>query len=486
MRLFKTSIIRKIFFVAGSLIILIFIIYASFFNLKNKQYFEQTNKDSLLKDAKQIATEVQLFMNNYQIIVEQMQKSPDFATIASRLNDRTAKFTDPLYPKINNRLQQIRQNDNNIALVYIGVLKSNDLITNIYEYAPPADYVLSERNWYKQSKNLNRATITSPYIDIVTKKVVLTISIPLLKDGIQVGVAGLDLMLDDIYKIMSNYKIGDKGYAVLLRKDGSIIYHPQYDFSQNWNEVNISDLLEKNSSTILSGKSGLIEYTYQGEDKYLAYLPIENSDLIVAAIIPESQVYAPLKSFLFTNILVLFLVLILISILLYYLEKTIAKPIVSISNTLENFTQNNLSITLPNELLLRQDEIGNLTRSLNFMSQKISNHVLEIDERNLALSEEISIRTMIQIRLEMILKLLSGTREAIFILDESYTCLYKNNAFEELNITPKDDFDKVNIIDKILSSKAHLLQELLKTGQIVKEVSFQNNNGIIICLFDRL
>ena len=120
------------------------------------------------------------------------------------------------------------------------------------------------------------------------------------------------------------------------------------------------------------------------------------------------------------------------------------------------------------------------------MSQKISNHVLEIDERNLALSEEISIRTMIQIRLEMILKLLSGTREAIFILDESYTCLYKNNAFEELNITPKDDFDKVNIIDKILSSKAHLLQELLKTGQIVKEVSFQNNNGIIICLFDRL
>lgn len=168
------------------------------------------------------------------------------------------------------------------------------------------------------------------------------------------------------------------------------------------------------------------------------------------------------------------------------MEKTIAKPIVSISNTLENFTQNNLSITLPNELLLRQDEIGNLTRSLNFMSQKISNHVLEIDERNLALSEEISIRTMIQIRLEMILKLLSGTREAIFILDESYTCLYKNNAFEELNITPKDDFDKVNIIDKILSSKAHLLQELLKTGQIVKEVSFQNNNGIIICLFDRL
>lgn len=425
-------------------------------------------------------------MNTYQIIVEQMQKSPDFATIASRLNDRTAKFTDPLYPKINNRLQQIRQNDNNIALVYIGVLKSNDLITNIYEYAPPADYVLSERNWYKQSKNLNRATITSPYIDIVTKKVVLTISIPLLKDGIQVGVAGLDLILDDIYKIMSNYKIGDKGYAVLLRKDGSIIYHPQYDFSQNWNEVNISDLMEKNSSTILSGKSGLIEYTYQGEDKYLAYLPIENSDLIVAAIIPESQVYAPLKSFLFTNILVLFLVLILISILLYYLEKTIAKPIVSISNTLENFTQNNLSITLPNELLLRQDEIGNLTRSLNFMSQKISNHVLEIDERNLALSEEISIRTMIQIRLEMILKLLSGTREAIFILDESYTCLYKNNAFEELNITPKDDFDKVNIIDKILSSKAHLLQELLKTGQIVKEVSFQNNNGIIICLFDRL
>ncbi len=70
MRLFKTSIIRKIFFVAGSLIILIFIIYASFFNLKNKQYFEQTNKDSLLKDAKQIATEVQLFMNTYQIIVE--------------------------------------------------------------------------------------------------------------------------------------------------------------------------------------------------------------------------------------------------------------------------------------------------------------------------------------------------------------------------------------------------------------------------------
>lgn len=486
MRLFTKSIIRKIFLIAGSLILLIFVVYASFFNWKIKQYFEQSSKDALLKDAKQISTEIHLFMNTYQVIVEQMQKNNDFATVAARIPDKKTKKADPLYYSVNQQLLQIKQSDPNIALAYIGNLKANDLITDIYDYSTPNDFDLAQRPWYKQTIQNSRATVSSPYVDVVTKKMVVSLSIPLFKDNLKVGAVAIDIMLDDIYKIMTNYKIGESGYALLLRKDGSIIYHPNFPNNAELSNANISNLIEKSAAKILAGGTGLIEYNYNNEDKYLAYVPIDNSDLIVATIIPRSQVFAPLKSFIATNIFVLILVLLLIATLLTYLENIITKPLVKICFELETFNKNNLVLDLPDKLLTRQDEIGTLARSLRFMSEKISNHVLEIDERNLALSEEITIRSMMQVRLEMILKLLSGTREGIFILDENYVCLYKNNAFEELDLAERYDLDKINILNKLFTQKSSLLNDLIKGGQVITELSIKNIKNISLCLFIKI
>ena len=70
----------------------------------------------------------------------------------------------------------------------------------------------------------------------------------------------MDIALDHMTKIMEEYKIGRKGYMLLLSEKGTFLYHPQEDIIQkNITEVSISqnviDAVTSKSNEFLSYKT---------------------------------------------------------------------------------------------------------------------------------------------------------------------------------------------------------------------------------------
>ena len=86
--------------------------------------------------------------------------------------------------------------------------------------------------------------LTAPYQDASTGKEIMSVAAPIYNEsGDQVlGVAGVDISLDHINEICSQYKIGNKGYIVLLTEDGTMVYHPTKENElKKLSEANISD-----------------------------------------------------------------------------------------------------------------------------------------------------------------------------------------------------------------------------------------------------
>lgn len=68
MHWFKRSIIRKMLLAYSIFILLIFCVYGFYLNMQVRSYFETESKNDLYKEAGQIATEIEMFMQKYIII----------------------------------------------------------------------------------------------------------------------------------------------------------------------------------------------------------------------------------------------------------------------------------------------------------------------------------------------------------------------------------------------------------------------------------
>ncbi|TLS81417.1 methyl-accepting chemotaxis protein, partial [Photobacterium damselae subsp. damselae] len=60
------------------------------------------------------------------------------------------------------------------------------------------DYDSRKRDWYKQALREGKGGVTAPYVDFDTKKLVVSIFAPLVKDGKTIGVVGSDIFIDTI------------------------------------------------------------------------------------------------------------------------------------------------------------------------------------------------------------------------------------------------------------------------------------------------
>jgi len=392
----RQSITRMVGLTFLALIFTLFLVYYFVFNVQMKGSMEQQSKEQLLKDSGYIATEIEMFLQKYILIVEQASNNPDFINIADNVKDRYKKREDSLYQKVTKQLVDIHNLDKNISLSYIALSRANDLITNIYDYDTNSSYDLNKREWYATTIKNSNITVTKPYLDLVTNEMIITIAKPIFNKQDLVGVFALDISIKNIRDILNSFQVGKNGYPVLLYKSGELLFHPDFDTTNTNHGLYIQDILGDKATEFLSG-SGVSAYSYLGEEKFIAYLPIENSDLIVFTIIPQKEVFYQVTKLSTINLVVFLVFIALTALVLYFFKRYIAEPVIKISREIENYSSNT-TIMMPHKYLKRKDEIGILSIGLSEMTDKISNYLLEIEEKNVELShakEEISIERSI-------------------------------------------------------------------------------------------
>ena len=123
-----------------------------------------------------------------------------------------------------------------VSAVYVcvkqeGVIYQDGIMTYMSGgWVPKDDFIVSERSWYAAAAASDDVCVSDPYVDEQTGNMCITLSKALYSDGAFIGVAGMDMYMDDLVDMMeSSYKGGN--YVFLTTGDGTILTHPDTDLA---------------------------------------------------------------------------------------------------------------------------------------------------------------------------------------------------------------------------------------------------------------
>ncbi|WP_352400778.1 HD domain-containing phosphohydrolase [Anaerotignum sp.] len=378
----NNSIVKKMGFAIFIFALLLFTIYYNFLNVQIKTYLEDVGKEHLRNESRYLSAEIEMFLQKYTMIVDQAGKNASFINIASNIKNRNTKRNNPLYDSVLKELSDLCSQDENIEQVYLALDGVNDLITNVNNYDIGLDYDLSTRDWYTNTISQDKTTITLPYIDLISNKLAITIATPLKKDGEVVGAFGLDILLEDLYTVMRQYETAIDSDLCLIYDNGLILYTSNANNTLGSEFVYLQESINENiAAKVLSGESGFTQYNQQGEEKYIAYVPVKDTNIIVFANILRAKILEPINRFIWINLFILLIIILIIICFLFFIERLISAPLIKICKEIENYTKD-ISINLPTEFLKRKDEVGTLSNGITFMLNKISNYILKLEEKN--------------------------------------------------------------------------------------------------------
>ncbi|WP_342564193.1 methyl-accepting chemotaxis protein [Paenibacillus sp. FSL R7-0345] len=294
----------------------------------------------------------------------------------------TAKTTGG-YTELIETLNLIKDSNQNLLNVYIGLDQVNKLITQD-EFEPPADFNMKERSWYTSTARNNRVTVTDPYIDAGSGKMVVSVTAPIQNEsGLLIGVAGVDISTEQITQALSAFNYNDSGYAILVDKTGTFIYHPDSDnillkkmsdLGPDWGTV---------GDVMVQWGTNVITTEMDGMDSYVSYAPAVQNQWSVALIVPRADAEKVLQTFKLIFFLSVIAAVAVMSVLLYFVSNSILKQIPVLTAAFRTAMTGDMSVRAS---VSAKGEIGVLADGFNEMISSQQKLIQDIKQSSASIS----------------------------------------------------------------------------------------------------
>jgi len=294
----------------------------------------------------------------------------------------------------------ISGNQEAMASYVAAEMKNNKMYENLFWIDDKGNYITqgvvrnaANRSYFQPAMNGN-TFISDPSISPVTGKLVVVIATPIRAEGRVIGILAGAIYIEELEKLVTEVKVGQTGYAYLLRADGTIILHPNKEIM---NKVNVNSDPKATSELktavekMLKGEKGIANYQYDGVQKYLAYAPIVGTSWSIGVNVPAREATVRLSAFTWSALGTISVVLILTIILIFWMADRIAKPLKILESAASRIAGGDLSITQIN--IKSKDELGRLALAFETMVDNLRSLVREIgssSQQVAASSEELT------------------------------------------------------------------------------------------------
>jgi len=348
---------RKIRIISALLILLSTIIIAVLGFYMSSNYIKSSMLMEIEKTLEIRKTDLELWLAQQMGVVD--------ATV-------TSIETNEIYDnkKVEKYVKSIKEatSNSNITSIYIGT-PDNTLIESS-GYIPPADFDVTAREWYKAAMNSDEACVSEPYIDVVTKKIVITVSKSIERNGKKTAVLGIDISMDGALESIKNGSVSNGLNLFLLDKNMNIIYHPYVD--------KVSDTtLAKYVAVITKNNSNSTIKDFDNTKKIMQFCSVNLTDWTFVGTLPKSQISIEIYKLILIYTISTAIILVLCYILGIRLEKKLFKPLLTISEKVNKLSEGNLKISFDEPPVSK--EVHLLTSSLNNMTNMLSTYISDID-----------------------------------------------------------------------------------------------------------
>ena len=241
--------------------------------------------------------------------------------------------------------------------------------------------------------------------------------------------------LNTLNKRIGELKLGKTGFAFLVDNKGMIIVHPEKELMM---KTNIGDLkgMESVARRMIASEEGIQECPYKGDDKIVAFAPIQAAQWGVGLVISKKELMGPIRNM--RNIIMLagiIVIAVAASIILWTVQRSISTPINRIVDNLNEGAE---------QLSSASSEISSASQML---AEGASEQAASIQESSSSLVE-ISSRTK---------KNAENANQADRLMKESNEVVIKANrsmgelssAMEEISKTGEETAKIIKTIDEI-------------------------------------
>ena len=361
--------------------------------------------------------------------------------------------------------------------LYLGIAENGNFLQFDGSFRTPQthDYDARARPWFKKAVEVNGAGVSEPYIDYSTKKLVISVSAPIKKDGKIVGVIGSDISLDTVVNTVLNINLDERGFAYLIDNLGKTIIHKNDKLFNTQNKI--YEQIKSNDT------SHFAEALDENNPQLIAYsnIAITNWKLIIQ--LDKKAISKKINADLIKEIFLYILLLIIILVILFFALIKILAPLKTLENGLNFFFKylkgeeeniNKLNINT-------NDEFGNMAHEIDKQMELISNNFNE--DRELIKEVKNVVNRVKEGHLDSQIKYETSNlslNELKNMLNEMIQTI-KANVNEDINIilASLEKYSSLNFVDEIKNPTGNVAIGLNNLSNIINQMLQENKiNGL--------
>ncbi len=339
--------------------------------------------------------------------------------------------------------------------VYIG--NENEELINPFGFVPPADFVVTERDWYIEGITHEQFQYGSAYVDADTGKYIVSASASLNdRNGVQ-SVAAVDISLEKISDMVGTMEVMDTGAVFLVDKSTStIIAHKDAKLVATQIAENSNNKLLAKVATKLGEESNEIFDVKMGKDTYIVDLEsIENTPWMLATYVPQSEVLASLNHLRLLVMSIAVIAVIMLTVLIERVVHIIIHPIKKLTNTITQITSGDFTVDVE---VKGNDEVSLMSKSMQVFIETMRGTIHNLSDMSNVLSDQAENS--------------SKVAETLF-----KAANIQSKSMSELNITVDELAKSVSEIAENATDLAGVVSE---TGEKGKQVSQKMNDTVTV------
>lgn len=274
-------------------------------------------------------------------------------------------------------MSNYKEKQDDILNVFIATVEKDMIVYPTVNL--PKDYNPLDTAWYKKALSKNDLIWTSPYIDTATKKMVVTVAMPIYNDkNTFIGIAGADIALESINALVVGTKIGSTGKVFLIDDSSNVVAHP--DKETLGKKLPIEEL----EKAIHASEEGAISYNYKDNSYFGKFTTSKSSGWKIVGSAQNSEISSANYGILIGSLITGVIVSIISIILALLFQKPITGAVKQLNNEMKEVGEGNLTVHSNIKL---NDEIGSLSKGLNSMIDNLKNLLVKVNETSDVLTQ---------------------------------------------------------------------------------------------------
>ena len=222
----------------------------------------------------------------------------------------------------------------------------------------------SQLVWFTVPKYTLGPTWQSPYITDNLDARVISYSTPVYKNGMFIGVIGIEIDYTTLAEQVNNITLYEHGYAFIDDSNGNLVYHPHIDAFAAKTSLSDLSLTEQSKETFYT-------YTFNGTEKQACWLPLSN-DMRLNVCVPVEEINRDWLEWI-SDISVLFCVLMIVFALIsLHATSTITRPLIQLTELAKRANEGDYAMA---EIANSDTEVNILAEAFNTLVNNLETYI---------------------------------------------------------------------------------------------------------------